>query len=69
MRVRSPNVIFVLASFSAAILAGTPLRSEESKFDWKQASGAKITIAFNQHPYADAIIQQLPKFKEMTKSE
>jgi multiple sugar transport system substrate-binding protein len=41
-------------------------RAQESKFDWKQASGSKITIAFNQHPYADAIIQRLPQFKELT---
>ena len=66
MRIRSPNIVILVASLSTAILAGTSLRSEESKFGWKQASGAKITIAFNQHPYADAIIQQMPKFKEMT---
>ena len=66
MRVRSPEVAFFVASLSAAILAATSVRAEDSKFDWKQASGAKISIAFNQHPYADAIIQQLPKFKEMT---
>ena len=53
------------AAFLAAAFAGSA-RAQQSNFDWKQASGAKITIAFNQHPYADAIIQRLPKFKEMT---
>src|SRR5438105_6229456 len=66
MRVRSPKILFFVASLSAAILADAPARAEESKFDWKQAAGAKLSIAFDQHPYADAIIQQLPKFKEMT---
>ena len=66
MRIRSPKSAFFVASLCAAILAGASARAEDSKFDWKQASGAKITIAFNQHPYADAMIQQLPKFKELT---
>jgi multiple sugar transport system substrate-binding protein len=66
MRIRSPKSLFFVASFCAAILAGASARAEDSKFDWKQASGSKITVAFNQHPYADAIIQQLPKFKELT---
>jgi multiple sugar transport system substrate-binding protein len=66
MRVRFPKVVFFVASLSAAILAGTPARAEEGKVDWKQASGAKLAVAFDQHPYAEAIISQLPKFKELT---
>ena len=66
MRVHPPNVVFAVVSISAAVLAGISVRAEESKFDWKQAAGSKISVAFSQHPYADAIIQQLPKFKEMT---
>ncbi len=59
MRIRSPKSALFVVSVCAAILAGASARAEDSKFDWKQASGAKITIAFNQHPYADAMIQQL----------
>jgi multiple sugar transport system substrate-binding protein len=66
MRIRSPKVALFAVSLFTAILTGASARAEDSQFDWKQASGAKITIAFNQHPYADAIIQQLPKFKELT---
>jgi multiple sugar transport system substrate-binding protein len=66
MRVRSPKIVFFVASLSAAILAGSHARAEESKFDWKQASGSKISVALNQHPYQEAILDRLPKFKEMT---
>ena len=66
MRIRSPSSVFSVAFLCAAILAGASARAEGLKFDWKQASGSKIAIAFNRHPYADAIIQRLPKFKELT---
>lgn len=61
---RSPEVsLLVAAAFCAAGLAPG---ARAAGFDWKQASGTKITVAFNQHPYADAIIQRLPQFKELT---
>jgi multiple sugar transport system substrate-binding protein len=66
MKIRSPKIALLAVSLCAVIVAGGVARAEEGKFDWKQASGSKITVAFNQHPYADAIIQQLPKFKELT---
>jgi multiple sugar transport system substrate-binding protein len=69
MRIRSPKFAFVVASIGAAILlAGSPgsARAEESKFDWKQASGTKLVVMLNKHPYADAIIKRLPEFKELT---
>jgi multiple sugar transport system substrate-binding protein len=69
MRISSPKAAFVAVAMSSAILAAASIetaRAEDSKFDWKQASGTKITVAFNQHPYADAIIQRLAVFKELT---
>jgi multiple sugar transport system substrate-binding protein len=42
------------------------LVKNSGNFDWKQASGTKIKISLNRHPYADAIIQQLPRFRELT---
>ena len=50
-------------------LAATSLsvqRSDAADFDWKQANGTTINVSLNQHPYANAIIDQLPKFKELT---
>lgn len=35
-------------------------------FDWKQAEGTTLEVELNQHPYADAIIERLPQFKELT---
>ena len=53
-------------SLSLAVTSlGIP-RVDAADFDWKQAEGKTISISFNQHPYADAIIQRLPQFKEQT---
>ena len=67
---------FTLGQFSRTALAACstllllaclqPTAHAQKSFDWKQASGTKITVALNQHPYAEAIIQRLPVFKEMT---
>jgi multiple sugar transport system substrate-binding protein len=40
--------------------------SANKEFDWKQFSGQEIEILFNQHPYAEAIIQRLPEFEKLT---
>jgi multiple sugar transport system substrate-binding protein len=69
MRIRSPKYAFFAASIGAAILmAGSPgsAKAEDSKFDWKQATGTKLVVMLNKHPYADAIIKRLPQFKEIT---
>src|ERR1700731_4241965 len=69
MRICSPKYAFFVASIGAAILmAGSPgsARAEDSKFDWKQATGTKLVVMLNKHPYATAIIQRLPEFKELT---
>src|SRR4051794_31612341 len=66
MRMRSPKIPIAVASVAAVILAASATRAQDNKFNWKQASGTKINVAFNQHPYADAIMQRLPQFKELT---
>src|ERR1700759_3072907 len=69
MRIRSPKNAFVVASIGAAIfMAGSSgsARADDIKFDWKQASGTKLVVMLNKHPYADAIIKRLPEFKELT---
>src|ERR1700734_318635 len=69
MRIRSPKYAFVVASIGAAILmAGSSgsARADDSKFDWKQASGTKLVVMLNKHPYADAIIKRLQEFKDLT---
>ncbi|MBV9488802.1 MAG: sugar ABC transporter substrate-binding protein [Verrucomicrobia bacterium] len=68
MKMRSPTILLAASTAAAFLAVGiSPSASaQDNKFDWKQASGSKINIAFNQHPYADAIIQRLPQFKELT---
>ena len=50
---------------AAALLSIVPMASAAG-FDWKQAQGTTISVSFNQHPYADAMIQRLRQFKELT---
>ncbi|MBV9673233.1 MAG: sugar ABC transporter substrate-binding protein [Verrucomicrobia bacterium] len=69
MKIRFPKVIFIATSTAAIMLAAGFLRSaraEDNQFDWKQASGVKLVVMLNKHPYADAIIKKLPEFKELT---
>lgn len=40
--------------------------SAKTGFSWDMAKGTKIRILFDQHPYAEAIISNLPKFEEKT---
>jgi multiple sugar transport system substrate-binding protein len=40
--------------------------AEAAAFSWRQAEGASIVVALNQHPYTDAIIERLPRFRELT---
>ncbi len=55
----------VALSLSLALIAGVP-RVNGAAFDWKQAQGSTIDVSFAQHPYAEAIIQQLPRFQDLT---
>lgn len=35
-------------------------------FDWKSHDGEELDIMFNQHPYAEAVIEKIPEFEEKT---
>ena len=53
-------------TLAATSLSVVPM-ANAADFDWKQAAGrTSISVSFNQHPYADAMIQRLPQFKELT---
>ncbi|MFO1036817.1 MAG: extracellular solute-binding protein [Geminicoccaceae bacterium] len=41
-------------------------RAMAADFDWKKHSGKTVSLLLNKHPYADAMIANLPAFKEMT---
>jgi multiple sugar transport system substrate-binding protein len=53
-------------SFGLAVTSLSVPRADAADFNWKQEQGKTINVSFNQHPYADAIIQRLPQFKELT---
>ena len=41
-------------------------QAAESGFNWKMADGEEVTVLFNQHPYAEAIIKKIPEFESRT---
>ena len=63
-------ILIVLVTLSMVITAcNEALDSnldEIDGFDWKQCEGTTITVAFNQHPYAESIIKKLSDFEELT---
>lgn len=54
----------------AAALAGAfgsvANRSLAASFDWKKHKGSTIRLLLNKHPYADAMVADLPAFKSLT---
>jgi len=41
-------------------------RALAADFDWKANKGKTLSLLLNKHPYADAMIADLPNFKELT---
>lgn len=44
----------------------TDVESPAEGFSWDMASGSTIEVMFNQHTYAEAIIQKIPEFEKLT---
>src|SRR5260221_242830 len=68
MKNRSPKIPLIARSAGVVALTLLFLGSAraQSNFDWKQASGTKLVVMLNKHPYADAIIKRLQEFKDLT---
>ena len=49
----------------AEVDSGT-IEAPTDGFSWDMASGEKITVMFNQHPYAESIITKISEFEELT---
>jgi multiple sugar transport system substrate-binding protein len=45
---------------------GAAVPSSGGAFDWEMSKGETIHVMFNQHPYAEAIIERLPEFEKKT---
>jgi multiple sugar transport system substrate-binding protein len=55
------------ASGGASPGASSPqAAADDGAFDWKKHSGEQIDVMLNQHPYAEAIVDRLPQFEELT---
>ena len=59
MRFTWPTSLAVVSAASLALSLPDSARAQQSTFDWKQASGTKLVVMLNKHPYADAIIKRL----------
>lgn len=42
------------------------VEAEKKGFSWDMASGTKIKVLLNQHPYAEAVIKKIPEFEALT---
>lgn len=59
--------VFSVAIAGAAIFtAALPLPAVSAQMDWRQFAGTTITWAYDIHPYADAVVAQLPEFEKLT---
>jgi multiple sugar transport system substrate-binding protein len=52
-----------------SLLAHATGKAMAADFDWKKHQGKTVTLLLNKHPYADAMIADLPAFKAMTGME
>lgn len=58
-----------LGSVGATLLMNTlssQALAQSSAFDWKKHQGKTVRLLLNKHPYADAVIQAIDNFKELT---
>ncbi|WP_069999515.1 ABC transporter substrate-binding protein [Cellulosilyticum sp. I15G10I2] len=54
------------SSQGGAAGGGPKVESPAKGFSWDMAKGATVEVMFNQHTYADAIIQKIPEFEQLT---
>jgi multiple sugar transport system substrate-binding protein len=59
----------ITAASANFLLNAAGTRALTADFDWKKYSGKKIHLLLNKHPYADAMIADLPNFKTLTGME
>src|SRR5689334_1648938 len=56
-----------LSAAAASVLFNrVTTRALAADFDWKASKGKTLSLLLNKHPYADAMIADLPNFKELT---
>ncbi|WAH38854.1 ABC transporter substrate-binding protein [Alicyclobacillus dauci] len=51
---------------STGVAQGSSSKQATGSFNWQRDKGTTINVLFDKHPYADAIIQQLPQFEKQT---
>lgn len=59
--VRELSLIIISSTFLLAVSVPA-----NAAFDWTSAKGESINVQLNKHPYADAIILQIPQFEKLT---
>lgn len=59
----------ITAASANFMLNASASRALAADFDWKKFKGDKVHLLLNKHPYADAMIADLPNFKALTGME
>ncbi len=72
-RVKATAILASMVGVSTLVVAcGTPsssgssLGNGPSHFSWKAAKGQTINVLLNEHPYEQALVQQIPQFEKLT---
>ena len=56
----------ITATAANFLLNAAGTQALAADFDWKKFNGKKVHLLLNKHPYADAMIADLPNFKTLT---
>ena len=67
LRDASASALLALAAAPAARAQDDALAYyREAKIDWRQASGQKLTIGLNKHPFTESLLPLIPQFRQLT---
>ncbi|MGX1410395.1 hypothetical protein [Bradyrhizobium elkanii] len=58
------DVLICVAPLAGAVMGFTQVEADE--INWRQFEGSSIVWAYDIHPYADAVVAQLPEFEKLT---
>ncbi|MHA1570851.1 MAG: extracellular solute-binding protein, partial [Alphaproteobacteria bacterium] len=67
--IKGLGALGLTASTAGLLMNSAATKALAADFDWKKHSGTKIKLLLNKHPYTDAMIANLPNFKELTGME
>jgi multiple sugar transport system substrate-binding protein len=65
-KVEAAGFLGVVLAMTTLTMAIVPRQAQSADMNWRQFAGTTITWAYDIHPYADAVVSQLPEFEKLT---